>query len=293
MLLLCLIRLCVVSQIQLSLYLIGDPVEPIDMIRILLVDDQALLREVLQNWLEVERDFEIVGQAENGKQAIEQVKKYLPDIVLMDLEMPEMDGFEATKTIVAEFPEVKVIILTGNDNLDYQVEALEVGAKRYLPKNTTAMELTKTIRSVYQEDRQLLNQKTEQWDSEAIQKLVQEIELRWGDLQDEIVSMQEKLQSSLEDIECSQQEFHLYINELKNFKVGVENILNQLNMAGVNPANLQRWEKLQNQLNSYKIYVQKLHKNLEVANKRSRLAVWGAMGALVISLISIIVRWFA
>ena len=120
------------------------------MIRILLADDQALLCEILQNWLAVEDDFEIVGRANNGKSAFEQVEALQPDIVLIDIEMPVMDGLTATQLISRSFSDVKTIVLSGYDDSSYPIKALEVGAKAYLPKTVSAEELAKTIRSVYQ-----------------------------------------------------------------------------------------------------------------------------------------------
>jgi len=119
------------------------------MIDILLVDDQALLCEVLKTWLDVEKDIQVLGVAHNGQEAIEAVEKAQPDIVLMDIDMPEMDGLKATKIIAQRFPKVKVIFLSGHDDDVYLGKSLRAGAKGYLLKNTTADELVQKIRSVY------------------------------------------------------------------------------------------------------------------------------------------------
>lgn len=119
------------------------------MINILLVDDQALLCEVLKTWLDVEKDIQVLGVAHNGHDAIKAVEKLKPEIVLMDIEMPQMDGFQATKIISQRFPKVKVIFLSGHDDDVYLGKSLRAGAKGYLPKNTTAEDLVKKIRSVY------------------------------------------------------------------------------------------------------------------------------------------------
>lgn len=119
------------------------------MINILLVDDQALLCEVLKTWLDVEQDIQVLGVAHDGQEAVDAVEKLQPDIVLMDIDMPQMDGLKATNIISQRFPKVKVIFLSGHDNDIYLGQSLRAGAKGYLLKNTTADELVQKIRSVY------------------------------------------------------------------------------------------------------------------------------------------------
>ena len=119
------------------------------MINILLVDDQALLCEVLKTWLDVEKDIAVLGVAHNGQDAIALVEKLQPDIVLMDIDMPQMNGLQATKIISQRFPKVKVIFLSGHDDDVYLGKSLRAGAKGYLLKNTTAEELVQKIRTVY------------------------------------------------------------------------------------------------------------------------------------------------
>jgi DNA-binding NarL/FixJ family response regulator len=118
------------------------------MIRILLVDDQTILCEMMQTWLEREPDFEVVGSANNGEKAIALVESLQPDIVLIDIQMPGMDGVTATQIICQHFPQTKAIVLSGHDNDVYLTNALRAGAKGYLLKNTAAGELAATIRSV-------------------------------------------------------------------------------------------------------------------------------------------------
>ena len=119
------------------------------MIKILLVDDQALLCEVLKTWLDVEKDIQVLGVAHDGQKAIEAVEELQPDIVLMDIDMPQMNGLKATEIISQRFPQVKVIFLSGHDDDVYLGKSLRAGAKGYLLKNTTAEELVQKIRSVY------------------------------------------------------------------------------------------------------------------------------------------------
>ena len=119
------------------------------MIDILLVDDQALLCEVLKTWLDVEQDIQVVGVAHNGEEAIQKVEELQPDIVLMDIDMPQMNGLQATKVIAQRFSQTKVIFLSGYDDDAYLGKSLRAGAKGYLLKNTTAEELVLKIRSVF------------------------------------------------------------------------------------------------------------------------------------------------
>ncbi len=115
------------------------------MIRIILVDDQKTVRESLRGWLEPVENFEIIGTASDGYSAIEQVEILKPDIVLIDLEMPMLDGLETTKIICHKFIGVKVIVLSMHDSNDYVSRALQAGATGYLLKNTPQEELIKAI----------------------------------------------------------------------------------------------------------------------------------------------------
>ena len=119
------------------------------MINILLVDDQTLLCEVLKTWLDVEEDLQVIGVAHNGQEAIAQVEELRPNIVLMDIDMPKMDGLNATSIICQRFPNTKIIVLSGHDDDAYLEKSLRAGAKGYLLKSTTAEELVLEIRSVY------------------------------------------------------------------------------------------------------------------------------------------------
>ena len=102
--------------------------------RILIADDHALFRDSLRSLLEAQ-DIEVVGEAKNGQEAVDLSWESKPDVVLMDLTMPEMDGLEATKRIAAELPEVKVVILTASDEDSNLFEAIKSGAKGYLLKD--------------------------------------------------------------------------------------------------------------------------------------------------------------
>jgi DNA-binding NarL/FixJ family response regulator len=120
------------------------------MIRILIVDDQRLIRESFRLMLASERGIEVVGVAETGQRAIEQVESLSPDVVLMDLVMPGIDGLTATRLITQRFPKTKVIILTGTPDNQALENAVIVGARGFLPKDVSAQELLSAIQAVSQ-----------------------------------------------------------------------------------------------------------------------------------------------
>ncbi|MEH2261322.1 response regulator transcription factor [Nostoc sp.] len=119
------------------------------MIKVLLVDDQSLIRQGLRALLELEPDLEIVGEAENGEQAINLVAEFQPDVVLLDIRMPIMDGVAATKEIQKRFAKTKILVLTTFDDDEYVSAALQNGAMGYLLKDTPSEELAVAIRAVY------------------------------------------------------------------------------------------------------------------------------------------------
>lgn len=119
------------------------------MIRVLLVDDQSIIRQGLKALLELEPDLQVVGDAENGQSAIQQVEALQPDVVLMDIRMPVMDGIAATRSIYQRFAGTKVLVLTTFDDDAYVAEALKVGASGYLLKDMPSEELAAAIRAVH------------------------------------------------------------------------------------------------------------------------------------------------
>ncbi|WP_122261950.1 response regulator [Ornithinimicrobium cerasi] len=117
-------------------------------LRILLVDDQPLLLQGFAMILSVEDDLEVVGQAPDGARAVAAVAELRPDVVLMDVQMPVLDGIEATRRIIAAHPEVRVVILTTFDRDDYLFDALEAGASGFLLKNADPDDLVDAVRAV-------------------------------------------------------------------------------------------------------------------------------------------------
>ena len=138
------------------------------MINVLVVDDQNLTHKLIETYLKSELEIKIVGFASNGREAIEKIPVLQPDVILMDVEMPEMDGLNATKIITKQFPHCKVLILTVHDNEQHLSEALRNGAKGYLLKTTTAQELKNAIHYINQGYFQLSVELTEKY----LQKII-------------------------------------------------------------------------------------------------------------------------
>ena len=119
------------------------------MIRVLAVDDHPLLREGIAALIGCEEDMELIGEASNGREALDLFRKFRPDITLMDLQMPEMNGIDAIGAIRGEFPDARIIVLTTHPG-DVQVSrALKAGARAYLLKGMLRKELLETIRAVH------------------------------------------------------------------------------------------------------------------------------------------------
>ena len=117
-------------------------------ISVLLVDDHAMFREGLRSLLKMESDFELVGEAQNGRQAVALVEELRPAVVVMDIGMPSLNGLEATRQILKEVPSAKIIILTAHSDDAYVENARESGAVGFLPKQASAYHLCEVIREV-------------------------------------------------------------------------------------------------------------------------------------------------
>jgi DNA-binding NarL/FixJ family response regulator len=120
------------------------------MIRILLADDQVLFRQGLAYLLSLEEDLEIMGEASNGKEVITLAQQLEPDVILMDIRMPILDGIGATREIHQQYPQIQILVLTTFDEDEDVFKALSVGAAGYLLKNTPSAQLASAIRMVYQ-----------------------------------------------------------------------------------------------------------------------------------------------
>ncbi len=119
------------------------------MIRVLLVDDQAIIRQGLKSLLDTKPDIHVVGDADNGQTALAQVEALQPEVVLMDIRMPVMDGVTAIQRIDQQFPAVRVLVLTTFDDDEYVWQAMQSGARGYLLKDTLSDELAEAIRAIH------------------------------------------------------------------------------------------------------------------------------------------------
>lgn len=120
------------------------------MIKILIADDQELIRQSLQIILNNEADFEVTDAVANGLEVVRSVRKNRPDIILMDIRMPEMDGVVCTQIIKENYPDIKIIIVTTFDDDEYVFNALKYGASGYMLKGASMKDLSDAIRKVYQ-----------------------------------------------------------------------------------------------------------------------------------------------
>ncbi len=142
-------------------------------IRVLLADDHTILRDGIRALLDDQADIEVVGEAQDGQATVKMTAQLLPDVVVMDIAMPLLNGLEATRQIQRDYPQVKVLILTMHENEEYIRQVLAAGALGYVLKDAAAHDLLGAIRAVYQGEAVL---------SPAITRLVIEDYLRWGDI---------------------------------------------------------------------------------------------------------------
>jgi len=134
-------------------------------IRIAIVDDQAIVRTGLAAFLQFDQDFEMVGQAKDGEEALQLCYLVEPDIVLMDREMPVLDGISSTAMIKQRMPKTKILILSSHDEAEFIQAALEAGASGYLLKNVSEIELAKAIHQII-DNGQIVTPLSEQKDLE-------------------------------------------------------------------------------------------------------------------------------
>lgn len=137
------------------------------MIRILIADDHHVVRRGLMFFLKTQKDMDIVGEATNGKEAVEMTTSLKPDVVLMDLVMPEMDGIQATKRIKATYPEIQILMLTSFSDRDHVIPALNAGASGYQLKDIEPDDLAEAIRTLMRGENTLHPEATSQLQKEG------------------------------------------------------------------------------------------------------------------------------
>jgi DNA-binding NarL/FixJ family response regulator len=120
------------------------------MIRVVLVDDQTMIRQGLGYVIQMQPDMEVIGEASDGDEAVKLVSTLEPDVVLMDVQMPNKSGIEATREIIQQHPSMKVLILTTFDNHNYVVDGIRAGAVGYMLKDADSQEMLDLIRRAYQ-----------------------------------------------------------------------------------------------------------------------------------------------
>jgi two-component system response regulator NreC len=143
-------------------------------IKVLLADDHTILRDGIRALIDGQDDMVVIGEAEDGQSAVRLVTRLTPDVVVMDIAMPLLNGLEATRQIRRDFPQIKVLILTMHENEEYIRQVLAAGALGYVLKDAAARDLLGAIRAVNNGEAIL---------SPAITRLVIEDYLRWGEIQ--------------------------------------------------------------------------------------------------------------
>ncbi|MBT2654786.1 MULTISPECIES: response regulator [Bacillaceae] len=193
------------------------------MIRVVFVDDHEMVRIGVSSYLSAQPDIEVVGEADNGKKGVELALSLRPDIILMDLVMKEMDGIEATRQIIEQWPEAKVIIVTSFLDDEKVYPALEAGATSYMLKTSKASEIANAVRATYHGQSVLEPEVTGKMMVKMRQKTTHlpHEELTTRELEILLLMAEGKTNQDIAD--------ELYI-ALKTVKTHVSNILSKLNV---------------------------------------------------------------
>jgi DNA-binding NarL/FixJ family response regulator len=197
-----------------------------DKIRILLADDHTILRNGIRAILEDEPGMVVVGEAEDGRTAVSLACQLKPDIVIMDIAMPLMNGLEATRQIKRSCPAIKVIILSMHDNEEYIVQVLEAGAMGYILKDAAAKELIQALRTVHKGEAVL---------SPAITRIVIEDYLRWGGIRptedsDELSPREREILQLIAEGYTSKQISEMLVISIKTVQAHRNNLMQKLNL---------------------------------------------------------------
>ena len=190
------------------------------MINVLLVDDHEMVRLGVSSYLSIQEDIEVIGEAENGKIGYEKALSLRPDVILMDLVMDEMDGIEATKAILADWPEAKIIIVTSFIDDEKVYPAIEAGAAGYLLKTSTAHEIADAIRATQRGERVL--------EPEVTTKMMDHLTNRTPILHDDLTNREKEVLLLIAEGKSNQEIADELFITLKTVKTHVSNILSKL-----------------------------------------------------------------
>ena len=257
------------------------------MIRILIVDDQELICEILQTSLESQPDIQVVGRANNGEIAVEKANVLRPDIVLMDINMPVMDGLTATEKLSRSLPEVKVIVFS-SDRESLHHDVIKAGAKGYIPKTSKTNEIIEQIRLVYREG--LITTSIEPT------KILKRIDK----VQKELANHVQQVNKKIEQVEQTEATMKKYFNNSaqNNGKYSTNNSqlrstvepiiidLNRINKESKQHAS--EINQIQNSLEAQISYIHHLNRQAK-KDRQNLLIAWGLAGmSLIISIISLL-----
>ena len=190
------------------------------MINVLLVDDHEMVRLGVSSYLSIQEDIEVIGEAENGKIGYEKALSLRPDVILMDLVMDEMDGIEATKAILADWPEAKIIIVTSFIDDEKVYPAIEAGAAGYLLKTSTAHEIADAIRATQRGERVL--------EPEVTTKMMDRLTNHTPILHDDLTNREKEVLLLIAEGKSNQEIADELFITLKTVKTHVSNILSKL-----------------------------------------------------------------
>lgn len=190
------------------------------MISVLLVDDHEMVRLGVSSYLSIQEDIEVIGEAENGRVGYERALKLKPDVILMDLVMEEMDGIEATKAILNDWPQAKIIIVTSFIDDEKVYPAIEAGAAGYLLKTSTAHEIAEAIRATQRGERVL--------EPEVTTRMMDRLTNRTPILHEDLTNREKEVLMLISQGRSNQEIADELFITLKTVKTHVSNILSKL-----------------------------------------------------------------